>query len=95
MGFLDGLGALRTSFRFTIEVPRDKYDVLLKCLQLAASQRGVVLGILSDLKIARDRNLVRYTIRLARVAPEKFIPALKEMGIDPIDLLTESVDEES
>ena len=89
-GLLDGLGAHRDSFRFTIGVHRQNTDALSQLLHAIESQRGIVLSVLSDFKRVRERNTICYTIRVARASPEKLITHLKDLGMEAFDVITES-----
>ncbi len=89
-GLHEGLGAHRDSFRFTIEISRDKTDALSQFLHILATQQSIILSVLSDFTTGRDRNIIHYSIRVARADPKKLLPFLEDIGVEIVDIITES-----
>ncbi len=89
-GLLEGLGAHRDSFRFTIEISKEKTDALSQFLHIMAARRAIILNVLSDFKIGRDRGMIHYSIRVERADPKKLLPYLEEIGVKIVEVITES-----
>ncbi len=89
-GLLDGLGAHRDSIRFIIGIPKEKTGALPQVLQIMAAQRAIVLSVLSDFDSGRDRDIIHYSIRVAREEPINLLPELEEIGVEIVEVIFES-----
>ncbi len=89
-GLLDGLGTHRDSIRFIIGIPKEKTGALSQVLNIMAAQQAIVLSVLSDFGSGQDRNIIRYSIRVAREEPLNILPELEEIGVEIIEVIFES-----